>query len=73
MEKAEVAIVRIVQGHAFFHETVALKTVMAKNRDNDRKMKRREKNRIKKISSLFRLDTFIDEDGLLRDGGKLSR
>lgn len=53
MEKAEVAIVRIVQGHAFFHETVALKTVMAKNRDNDRKMKRREKTESRRSAHCF--------------------
>lgn len=73
MEKAEIEILKLVQKHAFPDETAALKEVMAENNIDNRKTKRREKQNLKKTSSLFRLDPFIDEDDLLRVGGRLSK
>ena len=39
----------------------------------DRKLARKRNDAIKKTSSLYRLDPFIDEEGLLRVGGRIRR
>ena len=66
MEKAEAVILKLVQRDAFPDEIVALE-------ENSRTKKRKGKAVIKKISSLFRLDPFINEYGLLRVGGRISK
>lgn len=57
----------------FFDEIAALKEVLAENHNDNRTKKRSEKTKVKKISSLFRLDPFIDGEGMLRVGGRLSK
>ena len=72
MEKAEVVILKLVQNHAFSDEIAALREVMAENHNDPRAKSRSKKKKIKVVSSLFQLDPFIDMNGLLRVGGRLS-
>ena len=69
MEKAEVVILRLVHSDAFSKEIAALGEVVAENHNDPRAKSRRKK--IKVVCSLFRLDPFIDINGLLRVGGRL--
>ncbi len=46
---------------------------MAEKHDDSRKFTRRKNVEIKKSSSLFRLDPYIDENDLLRVGGRLTK
>ncbi|XP_028404047.1 uncharacterized protein LOC114526670, partial [Dendronephthya gigantea] len=73
IEKAEAVILKLTQKDAFLNEIVALKEVLAENHTDNRAKKRSENLKIKKTSSLFRLDPYIDEHGLLRVGGRLSK
>ena len=57
----------------FFDEITALKEVLAENHNDNRTNNRSEKTKVKKISSLFRLDPFIDGEEMLRVGGRLSK
>ncbi len=72
MEKAEAVIPKLVQRNAFPDKIVALEEISETKHNDNRTKKRKEKAVIKKISSLFRLDPFIDEYGLLRVGGIIS-
>jgi hypothetical protein len=73
MEKAEIVILKLAQNDSFSDEIAALKEVLAENHSDPRAKIRRERKRIKTISSLFRLDPFIDRNGLLRVGGRLGK
>ena len=73
MEKAEVVILKFVQRDAFRNEIIALEEISQENHNNYRTKKRNQKSVIKRISSLFRLDPFIDGHGLLRVGGRISK
>ena len=41
--------------------------------DSDRQFAKAVKSEIKKSSTLYRLDPFLDQDGLIRVGGRLSK
>ena len=73
MEKAEIVILKLAQNDSFSDEIAALKEVLAENHSDPRAKIRSERKRIKTISSLFRLDPFIDRNGLLRVGGRLGK
>ena len=73
MERAEVMILKLVQNDAFSEEITALREVEMENHKSVRMTKRSKKINIKKISSLLKLDPFIDNNGLLRVGGRLSK
>ena len=62
MQKAEVAIIKIVQSKAFSTELAVLES----SQDGIGKS-------LKKGSQLYRLNPFLDEQGLIRVGGKLSK
>ena len=57
MEKAQKIIFKMLQQHSFSHEISSLKSNTV----------------IHKSNSLFKLDPFLDTDGVLRVGGKLKR
>ncbi|CAB4008561.1 uncharacterized protein LOC110248158 [Paramuricea clavata] len=73
MEKAEIVILKLAQNDSFSDEIAALKEVLAENHSDPRAKISSEKKKVKTISSLFRLDPFIDRNGLLRVGGRLSK
>ena len=74
LESAERAIIRAVQTSAFKEELDVLKQIKRKNPDpNSRVCAQQRKTNIKTYSSLYKLDPFVDEDGILRVGGRLKR
>ena len=71
LRKAELAIVKAVQEEAFPKEIQMLRK--CDDSDNERDHNRKRKATMKKTSSLFRLDPFLDDEGILRVGGRLTR
>ena len=72
LRQAELAIVRAVQEKSFSKEIQLLRNFKEKS-STDRNHVRQRKTVMKKTSSLFRLDPFLDNEGILRVGGRLSR
>eukprot|EP00794_Sanderia_malayensis_P019357 gene19357-21277_t len=66
---AENTIIRLVQAAAFEVELRVLKNV---SRDKD-EILRGERRILKKASSLFKLDPFLDENGIVRVGGRMKK
>ena len=74
LESAECAIIHAVQTSAFKEELDVLKQIKRKNpHRNSRVFAQQRKTNIKTYSSLYKLDPFVDEDGILRVGGRLRR
>ena len=71
MRKAEQAVLKSVQEEAFSEEIKILKSLGVSNNDTSRESTRRGNSSMKKTSSLYRLHPFIDEDGVLRVGGRI--
>ncbi|KAK3699300.1 hypothetical protein QZH41_018415 [Actinostola sp. cb2023] len=71
LEKATIVVLKIVQTEVFSGEIKLLSTLTDQDHAN-RESARRKKNTLKK-SCLYGLDPFIDEDGVLRVGGRLRR
>lgn len=71
MRKAEQAVLKSVQEEAFSEEIKILKSLGMSKDNTRRKFTRRYNSSMKKTSSLYRLDPFIDEDGVLRVGGRI--
>ncbi len=68
MELAEQCIVKLVQKQAFSKELSSLKQG---KEDQNRSRFDRKKRTVSKSSTLVRLDPFIDENGLIRVGGRI--
>lgn len=74
LEGAELAMIRAAQSKAFKDEIGTLKETKQENDDpNSRVFAQQRKARMKGFSSLYKLDPFIDSDGILRVGGRLRR
>ena len=71
MRKAEQAVLKSVQEEAFSKEIKILKSLGVSNDNTSRESSRRRNSSMKKTSSLYRLDPFIDEHGVLRVGGRI--
>ena len=61
----------MVQTEAFKDEIQALKDVQAKQQAADQDTCKDKVKAMKRSSSLYKLDPFLDEDGLLRVSGRL--
>ena len=70
-QRAELQIIRIVQNEAFQDEIQLLKDVNIKSPAADKDASKERMKTVKKSSSLYKLDPFLDEDGVLRVGGRL--
>ena len=57
-----------MQSNAFPTEIKTLKQIQREDCKNDRNFAKARKSAIKKTSSLYRLDPFLDQDGLIRVG-----
>ncbi|CAB3983333.1 RNA-directed DNA polymerase from transposon X-element, partial [Paramuricea clavata] len=68
MELAEQYIVKLVQKQAFSKELSSLKQ---EKEDQNHSRSERKKRVVSKSSTLLRLDPFIDENGLIRVGGRI--
>ena len=73
LERAEKTILKLVQKGAFPKEIEALQKVRRVDCESDRQFAKTIKSEIKKSSTLYRLDPFLDRDGLIRVGGGLSK
>ena len=74
LKNAEHAIIRDVQIKAFKEEIVVLQKMKQENAAPDsRVFAQQRKLNMKMSSSLYKLDPFLDVDGILRVGGRLRR
>ena len=71
LEYAEQQIIKIVQNEAFRDEVQLLKDVKTKQQAVDQDTSKDKIKAMKRLSSLYKLDPFLDEDGLLRVGGRI--
>ncbi len=71
LRRAEREIIKAVQSEAFPDEIKLLRRL--KNHPTNRKELKERKAKLKRHSALFRLDPFIDEEGLIRVGGRINR
>lgn len=71
LQQAEKVIIAALQGKSFSDEIKTLKD--ASGYPEDQRKCRERNNCLKKNSSLYRLDPFLDEDGILRIGGRIQR
>ena len=65
MRKAEQAILKSLQEEVFPEEIKILKLLEVQNDDASREFAKRRNLSMKKTSSLYRLDPFLDKDGVL--------
>ena len=70
-QHAELQIIRIVQNEAFQDEIQLLKDVNIKSPAADKDASKERMKTVKKSSSLYKLDPFLDKEGVLRVGGRL--
>ena len=71
MRKAEQATLKSLQEEAFSEEIKILKSLGVQNDDASREFAKRRDLSMKKTSSLYRLDPFLDENGVLRVGSRI--
>ena len=71
MQKAEQAILKSLQEEAFCEEIKILKSLGVQNDNASREFAKQHDLSMKKTSSLYQLDPFLDEDGVFRDGGRI--
>ena len=72
-DRAGKAILKLVQGGAFPKEIEALQKIQQVDFETDRQFAKAMKSEVKKSSTFYRLDPFLDRDGLIRVGGRLSK
>ena len=73
LQEAEREIVRVVQHKNFSKELQVLKRLNIQGKEITRNIARQRNQTIKRYSSLYRLDPFLDDDGLIRVGGRIKR
>ena len=73
LQRAELEITRDVQYEHFKEEIKILSSLKANGEFVDRMSARLRNKGLKKSSSLYRLDPFLDKDGILRVGGRLRK
>ncbi|XP_073237644.1 uncharacterized protein [Porites lutea] len=71
LDRAEKTILRLIQSRAFPKEMGALQKIQRAYSKDDRQFAKAKKSEIRKSSTLFRLDPFLDKDGLIHIGGRL--
>lgn len=73
MQRAEETILRLVEGCAFPKELEVLQKIQRENCQESRDFSRTRKAEIKKSNTLYELDPVLDQNGLLRVGGRLGK
>ena len=73
LQEAEREIVRVVQHKHFSEELQVLTHLNIQGKEITRNIARQRNQTIKRYSSLYRLDPFLDDDGLIRVGGRIKR
>lgn len=72
LEEAEKEIVRTLQAENFPQELEVLNHFKSRE-ESDRTTAKKKKDGIKPISALYRLDPYVDNDGIMRIGGRIMR
>jgi hypothetical protein len=70
---AELEIIKAVQAEAFPQELKVLSSMKVNEEVPERGRARKRNHAMKVTSSLYRLDPFLDENGIMRVGGRLRR
>ena len=73
LQRTELQIIKMAQSEAFREEIQLLKDVNVKLQVADQDVNKDKIKTMKKSSSLYKLDPFLDEDGVLRVGGRLGK
>ena len=73
IDQAEIEIIRCLQHEHFKDEIKILSSLQESEEFHDRKTAKQRNFSLKKCSSLYRLDPFLDSNGILRVGGRLRR
>ena len=73
LQRAELQIIKMAQSEAFREEIQLLRDVNIKLQVADQDINKDMIKTMKKQSSLYKLDPFLDEDGVLRVGGRLGK
>ena len=73
LQRAELQIIKMAQSEAFREEIQLLRDVNVKLQVADQDINKDMIKTMKKPSSLYKLDPFLDEDGVLRVGGRLGK
>ena len=68
VKRAEIALIKLIQQRAFGDE---LKTLPSFELAGDARATKMKRKRMTKSCNLFRLDPFVDKDGVVRVGGRL--
>ena len=72
LERAEITLLKLIQRDAFYEDIARISNrsrLKPENRDSDTS----RKTGVKRSSQLSRLDPFLDQNGLLRVGGRLQK
>lgn len=70
MDRVEKTSIKLVQSQAFPKEIEILKMIWREDYKDDRQFARIKRSEVKKSSILYRLDPFLDQDGIIRVGGR---
>ncbi|XP_063969426.1 uncharacterized protein LOC135157513 [Lytechinus pictus] len=73
LQRAERLILRSVQAECFLEELQTLQKLKTTRELTDRQATRVRNAELKKTSCLYRLDPFLDEEGIIRVGGRIDR
>ena len=73
LQAAESEILRQVQSETFSQEMKIVNSLKLPHRTADRDDARKRNNAMRRTGSLYRLDPFVDEEGILRVGGRIKR
>ena len=73
LQRAELQIIKMAQSEAFREEIQFLRDVNVKLQVANQDINKDKIKTMKKSSSLYKLDPFLDEDGVLRVGGRLGK
>ncbi|XP_041461230.1 uncharacterized protein LOC121412484 [Lytechinus variegatus] len=73
LQRAERLILRSVQAEHFLEELQSLQKLKTTGELTDRQETRVRNAELKKTSCLYRLDPFLDEEGIIRVGGRIDR
>ena len=73
LQEAEKTIIRCLQYEHFHAELQILYDLNMTDGEMNRDQARRRNQALRKTSSLYKLDPFVDQDGLIRVGGRIGR
>ncbi|XP_063436812.1 uncharacterized protein LOC134718246 [Mytilus trossulus] len=73
MQRAEIEIIKQLQSSSFSEETAVLQSIGEGKTYEDRQSTRIRNIHLKRTSSLYKLDPFLDSDGIIRVGGRILR